>query len=99
MHVSRKSHQKLHAELKRIAALQKEWNAFSMPERARIAMASPDLSLFFRPSSGTGVQFTGQIIDLAETKRRAYRRGTRTRVAALRIVERGDIKREPRPHK
>ena len=61
MHVSRKSRQKLHAELKRIASLQSEWNALSMPERARIAVASPDLSLFFRPSIGTGVQATGRL--------------------------------------
>jgi hypothetical protein len=91
MHVSRKSRQKLHAELKRIASLQSEWNALSMPERARVAVASPDLSLFFRPNIGPGVQVTGQIVDLSETKRRAYRRGPQMRAAALRIVERGDI--------
>ena len=32
---SRKSRQELHAELKRIASLQSEWNALSIPERAR----------------------------------------------------------------
>ena len=86
MHVSRKSRQKLHAELKRIASLQSEWNALSMPARVKVAMAIPDLSLFFRPRIGAGVQATDKIVDLSETKRRACRRGAQTRAAALRLV-------------
>ena len=48
MRASKKSRQKLRAELKRIETLHREWNALSVTERAWIARATPDLSLFFR---------------------------------------------------
>ena len=46
------SAKKVRAELKRIEALQRKWNALSMAERISIAKISPDLSLFFRPRIG-----------------------------------------------
>ena len=98
MDASSKSSQKLHAELSRIASLQSEWNALSMHERATIAMASSDLSLFFRRHIGAGVPgATAQIIDLSEPKRHppAERRPkTRNRAVALQLAEHGDVKRE-----
>ena len=54
MHELRRRNGKLqldlvHAELRRIETLQKKWNALSFAQRAIIAKASPDLTLFFRP--------------------------------------------------
>ena len=39
----------LYAELRRIEALQRKWNALTFAERAMIARVSPDLTLFFQP--------------------------------------------------
>ena len=39
----------VHAELRRIETLQRKWNALTFAERAMIAKASPDLTLFFQP--------------------------------------------------
>jgi hypothetical protein len=39
----------IRAELRRIETLQRRWNALTLAERARIANASPDLTLFFQP--------------------------------------------------
>ena len=54
MHELRRRNGKLqrdlvHAELSRIETLQRRWNALPFVERAIIAKASPDLTLFFRP--------------------------------------------------
>ena len=86
-----RSHEKLRAELYRIDALRCQWNSFSVAERVLIARASPDLSLFFRRHIGA----TAQIIDLFEAKRCCIgemRPKAGTRVAALRIIEDGDVK-------
>jgi hypothetical protein len=37
------------AELRRIETLQRKWNALTYVERAMIAKATPDLTLFFQP--------------------------------------------------
>jgi hypothetical protein len=39
----------VHAELRRIDTLQRKWNALTFADRAMIAEASPDLTLFFQP--------------------------------------------------
>ena len=39
----------VHAELRRIETLQRKWNTLTFAERAMIAKASPDLTLFFQP--------------------------------------------------
>jgi hypothetical protein len=100
MHASKKSRQRLRAELKRIRILQCQWNALSVAERAWIARASPDLSLFFRRQVGNEVPgAAAQIIDLFEVKGRGIAEvhtKAKTRIAALRIVERGIVKRVPR---
>ena len=76
MRASKKSRQKLRAELKRIETLHREWNALSVTERAWIARATPDLSLFFRRRVETEAPgATAQIIDLLEAKRRRISEG------------------------
>ena len=42
-------HDLVHTELRRIETLQRKWNALTFAERAMIAKASPDLTLFFQP--------------------------------------------------
>ena len=96
-HASKKSRQRLRAELKTIEILQCQWNALSVAERAWSARASPDLSLFFRRGVAGAA---AQIIDLFEVKGRGITEvhpKAKTRIAALRIVERGLVKRVPRP--
>jgi hypothetical protein len=105
MYASEEVRQKQRAELKRIAILQREWNALSMAERASIAKESPDLSLFFRRHVGSDDRSEGamgKVIDLLEAARRRIgdtRAKAKARVAALRTPERGDTKREPRSQK
>lgn len=83
MRASKKSRQKLRAELKRIEALHCEWNALPVAERAWIARATPDLSLFFRRHIETEAPgATAQIIDLLEARRLRISEAQRLGVSA-----------------
>ena len=83
MRASKKSRQKLRAELKRIKALHREWNALPVAERAWIARATPDLSLFFRRHIGAEAPgATAQVIDLLEARRLRISEAQRLGVSA-----------------
>ena len=64
-------------ELNAIESRQREWNALSAAERASVAKASPDLSLFFRRGLAKidrRAVVAGNVIDLVQTPRAMYRR-------------------------
>lgn len=70
------------AELRRIETLQRKWNALTFAERAKIAKASPDLTLFFQPRrmGARPVQRDGANVDACSASS-SQRAATRRRQA------------------